>query len=157
MVDLGNNEDIVALMVHRPGRRLLVASSDGRGFIVEEDQVLAQTRAGKQVLNPATGEEAQVVTSLEGDHLAVVGDNRKLAIFSLEQLPEMTRGRGVRLQRYKDGGLSDARSFTLAQGLSWRQAGGRIRTESDLSPWLGKRGAAGRLAPKGFPRDNKFT
>ncbi len=157
MVDLGNDEDIVALMVHRPGRRLLVASSDGRGFIVEEDQVLAQTRAGKQVLNPATGEEAQVATPLEGDHLAVVGDNRKLAIFSLEQLPEMTRGRGVRLQRYKDGGLSDARSFTLAQGLSWRQAGGRIRTESDLSPWLGKRGAAGRLAPKGFPRDNKFT
>ena len=94
---------------------------------------------------------------MAGDHVAVVGDNRKLLVFPLAELPEMTRGRGVRLQRYKDGGLSDARTFALAEGLSWRQAGGRTRTETDLAPWLGKRASAGRLAPKGFPRDNRFT
>ena len=157
MVDLGNDEDIVAIDVHQPGRRLLVASSDGRGFVVEEDQVLAQTRAGRQVLNLASGEEARVAATVAGDHVAVVGDNRKLLVFPLAELPEMTRGRGVRLQRYKDGGLSDARTFALAEGLSWRQAGGRTRTETDLAPWLGKRASAGRLAPKGFPRDNRFT
>ncbi len=157
MIDLGNDEDIVLLAVHQPDRKLLVASTDGRGFIVEEAAVLAQTKAGKQVLNIAPGEEARVAATVAGDHVAVVGDNRKLAAFPLDELPEMTRGRGVRLQRYKDGGLSDARTFLLADGLIWGQAGGRTRTETDLTPWLGKRASAGRLAPKGFPRDNRFT
>ena len=156
MLDLGNDEDVVSMRVHRPGRKLLVASSAGRGFVVEEDQVLAQTRAGKQVLNLSGGEEAAVAAPVTGEHVAVVGENRKLLIFPLSEVPEMTRGRGVLLQRYRDGGLSDAKVFALAEGLTWAQGAGRTRTESEIADWVGKRGAAGRLAPKGFPRSNKF-
>ncbi len=157
MVDLGNDQDIVALFVHRPGGKLLVASSDGRGFVIGEDQVLAQTRSGKQVLNVSGDTEAQVCVAADGDTVAVVGDNRKLLIFPLAELPEMTRGRGVTLQRYRDGGLSDVKVFTRADGLSWHLAGGRRRTETDLLSWEGKRANAGRLPPTGFPKSNKFT
>jgi len=156
MVDLGNDQDVVAILVHDPERRLLVASSDGRGFVVPEAQVVAQTRSGKQVLNVRGDVEAAACVPVAGDHVAVVGSNRKLNIFPLSELPEMSRGRGVLLQRYKDGGLSDVASFDLAAGLSWRQSGGRTRTEMALDDWLGKRGNAGRLPPKGFPRDQKF-
>ena len=156
MLDIGNDEDIVSMRVHRPGRRLLVASTGGRGFVVEEDQVLAQTRAGKQVLNLTGAEEAVVAAPVEGEHIAVIGENRKLSIFPLAEVPEMTRGRGVLLQRYRDGGLSDAKVFALAAGLTWQQGAGRTRTETEIAAWVGKRGAAGRLAPKGFPRGNKF-
>jgi len=156
MVDLGNDHEVVALFVHRPGRRLLVAASDGRGFVVEEDQVLAQTRQGRQVLNPAPDAEAQVCVPVSGDAVAVIGENRKLLAFALDELPVMSRGRGVILQRYREGGLSDAITFARARGLSWR-SGERTRTETDLTPWWGRRGGAGRLRPRGFPSSNRFT
>ncbi len=156
MVDLGNDEAVVELVVHRPGRKLLVAASDGRGFVTEEDQVIAQTRGGKQTLKVSGDVEAQVCAVAEGDTVAVIGDNRKLLLFPLSQLPTMTRGRGVVLQRYREGGLADAKVFRLADGLSWR-SGGRTRTESAPGPWLGKRAHAGRLAPKGFSRANRFS
>ena len=119
MLDLGNDQEIVAMFVHDPERKLLVVSSDGRGFIVPEAQVAAQTRSGKQVLNVSGDVEAAVCRPVVGDHLAVVGDNHKLILFPLDELPEMNRGRGVVLQKYKDGGLSDAMPFTLADGLTW--------------------------------------
>ncbi|MGH6932481.1 MAG: DNA topoisomerase IV subunit A [Dongiaceae bacterium] len=155
MIDLGNDQEIVALTVHRPGQKLIVASDDGRGFIVAEDEVLAQTRAGKQVLNLAEGVEAAVCAPVAGDHVAVVGDNRRLLLFELAEMPEMTRGRGVILQKYRDGGLSDLKTFALADGLTWR-LGEKTRTESDLRDWIGKRAQAGRLPPQGFPKSNKF-
>jgi topoisomerase-4 subunit A len=157
MVDLPNEAEMVDLFLHKPGRKLLVASSAGDGFVVAEDEVLAQTRTGKQVLNVKGGVKAQVCRPVEGDHVACVGENRKVLVFALEELPEMTRGKGVRLQKYKDGGLSDARTFTLAEGLSWRDPAGRTRTETDLGEWTGKRASAGRMAPRGFPQDNRFN
>jgi topoisomerase-4 subunit A len=157
MVDLPNEADIVDLQIFRPGERLLVASTDGDGFIVASDEVLAQTRAGKQVLNLRDGAKTQVCRKVAGDHVAVVGDNRKLLVFALDELPEMGRGKGVRLQKYKDGGLSDATTFVLAEGLSWKDPAGRTRTETDLTEWLAKRATAGRMAPRGFPRNNRFT
>ena len=158
IIELGTEDDVVELFVHEPGRSLLVASSDGRGFLVNEDQVIAQTRAGKQVLNVARGAEAQVCAPVPdgADSVAVVGENRKLVVFPLSELSTMTRGRGVLLQRYKDGNLSDAVAFKRSEGLSWR-SGERTRTESDLALWTGKRAQAGRLAPKGFPRSNRFA
>jgi topoisomerase-4 subunit A len=156
MMGLPNDQDIVAVFVHQPGRKLLVASSDGRGFVVPEDEVVAQTKNGKQVLNPGEGVEAAVCRPVEGDYLAVIGDNRKLLLFSLAEVPEMTRGRGVILQKYKDGGLSDAKAFNRKEGLSWAAGAGRSRTETDLRAWIGKRAQAGRLPPNGFPRSNKF-
>ncbi len=156
LLDLANDQDIVNLMVHDPERKLVVASSDGRGFVVEEKSIVAQTRGGRQVLNVSGDVEAAACTPVLGDHLAVIGENHKLLIFPLAELPEMNRGRGVVLQRYKDGGLSDAKTMKLEEGLSWRQAGGRTRTEMDLDIWRGKRAQAGRLAPKGFPRNHKF-
>ncbi len=157
MVDLPNEAEIVTLFIHRPGGKLLVASSAGDGFVVGEDDVLAQTRSGKQVLNLRGGAVSRVCRPVEGDHVACVGENRKVLIFPLAELPEMGRGKGVRLQKYKDGGLSDARTFVLADGLSWHDPAGRTRTETDLAEWLGKRASAGRMAPRGFPRDNRFT
>jgi topoisomerase-4 subunit A len=156
MIDLGNDQDLVAMFVCKPGRKLLVASADGRGFVVPEDEVVAQTRAGKQVLNLAEGVEAAAVTPVEGDTVAVIGENRKLLLFPLAELPEMTRGRGVILQRYKDGGLSDVKCFVYKEGLTWRQ-GDRQRTEADIAAWRGERGQAGRLPPPGFTRSNKFA
>ena len=156
MFDLGNDEDVVIMLVHQPGRRLLVVSSDARGFVVEEDHVVAQTRSGKQVLNVSGDGEAAVCTIVDGDHVAVVGENRKMNIFPVDDVPVMTRGRGVLLQRYREGGLSDAKVFVLENGLSWRQSSSRERTETDLRPWVGKRGAAGRLVPRGFAKSNKF-
>ena len=157
MVDLPNEAEIVDILIHSKGRKLLVASSDGDGFVVTEDDVVAQTRTGKQVLNVKDGVKTQVVRPIDGDHVAVVGENRKVLIFALTELPEMARGKGVRLQKYKDGGLSDARTFTLSDGLSWLDPAGRTRTETELDEWLGKRAGTGRMAPRGFPRDNKFN
>ncbi len=157
MVDLPQEAGIVDLFVHRPGGRLIVASDAGDGFVVAEDEVVAQTRAGKQVLNVGSGARARAVRRVTGDHVAVVGENRKVLIFALAELPEMGRGKGVRLQKYKDGGLSDITTFTLAEGLSWKDPAGRTRTETELSEWLGKRAGSGRMAPRGFPRDNRFT
>ncbi|TNE33343.1 MAG: DNA topoisomerase IV subunit A [Alphaproteobacteria bacterium] len=156
MIDLGNDQDIVALFVHKPDRKLLVASTDGRGFIVDENSVIAQTRNGKQVLNVSGDVEAAFCTEVTGDSVAVIGDNRKLNCFALEELSEMTRGRGVTLQRYKDGGLSDIMTFNKEDGLSWK-SGERTRTENDLTGWYTRRGNAGRLAPRGFNKNNKFS
>ncbi len=157
MIDLPNDADIVDILIHKPGRKLLVASSDGDGFVVPEDDVVAQTRAGRVVLNVKDGVTMRVVRPVIGDHVAVVGDNRKVLVFGLDELPEMGRGKGVRLQKYKDGGLSDATTFTLANGLSWLDPAGRTRTEPVLDEWIGKRAGIGRMAPRGFPRDNRFT
>ena len=154
-LDLANDEDVVALLVHRPDRFLLVASSDGRGFVVAERSVVAQTRSGKQVLVVRRPAEARVCVPAEGDHVAVVGSNRKMLVFPRDELPEMGRGRGVLLQRYREGELNDAHVFVRDLGLSW-SLGARTRTETDLSAWLGKRGQAGRLAPRGFPKSNRF-
>ena len=157
MADLAQEDEIVALFVPRPEGKRLLASSDGRGFVVSETGMLAQTRAGRQVLTPDEGAKARVCAAVEGDHVAVAGSNRKLLVFPLEQIPEMTRGKGVTLQRYKGADLADARTLNLAEGLSWRESGGRQRVEPDLTAWLGTRGAAGSIAPRGFPRDNKFA
>ena len=157
MVDLPNESEIVDLQIFRPGEKLLVASTAGDGFVVASDEVLAQTKAGKQVLSLGAGVKTALCRKVQGDHVAVVGDNRKVLVFPLAELPEMAKGKGVRLQKYKDGGLSDAVTFVLAAGLSWKDPAGRTRTESDLAEWLGGRATAGRMAPRGFPRDNKFT
>ncbi|HLI23176.1 MAG TPA: DNA topoisomerase IV subunit A [Stellaceae bacterium] len=155
MIELDNEHDLVAMMAYRPGAKLLLAASDGRGFVVPADEVVAQTRNGKQVLNLGEGAKAVACAPAEGDTVAVVGDNHKLLLFPLSELPEMARGRGVMLQRYHDGGLSDAKVITAAEGLSWR-AGERTRTEMDLDNWRGARASAGRMAPRGFPKENKF-
>ncbi|MFD2738114.1 DNA topoisomerase IV subunit A [Sulfitobacter aestuarii] len=157
MVDLPNEVQIVDLFIHKPGRRLLVASSAGDGFVVPEDDVLAQTRGGKQVLNVRGETRALICRPVSGDAVATVGENRKVLVFDLEELPEMGRGKGVRLQKFKDGGLSDATTFSRAEGLSWLDPAGRTRTQSDLGEWTGKRAGTGRMAPRGFPRDNKFN
>lgn len=157
MVDLPNEAAIVTMFTYTTGTKLLVASSAGDGFIVPQDDVIAQTRTGKQVLNVKGDSVASVCRVVKGDHIAVVGENRKVLIFSIEELPEMGRGKGVRLQKYKDGGLSDATTFNLEEGLSWLDPAGRTRTENDLAEWIAKRASAGRMAPRGFPRDNKFT
>ncbi len=157
MVDLPNEAEIVDLFTHRAGGRLVVASSAGDGFVVPADEIVAQTRSGKQILNLKAGVRAHVCRFIEGDHLAVVGENRKLLVFPMEDLPEMARGKGVRLQSYKDGGLSDLTTLVLQNGLSWKDPAGRTRLETDLGEWLGKRASAGRMAPRGFPRDNRFT
>ncbi|MBM2323080.1 MULTISPECIES: DNA topoisomerase IV subunit A [Marivita] len=157
MVDLPNEAAIVDLFIHKPERKLMVASSAGDGFVVPEPEVVAQTRAGKQVLNVKGDVRAKVCKPVNGDAVAVVGENRKVLVFALDELPEMGRGKGVRLQKYKDGGLSDATTFTLGEGLTWRDPAGRTRTETDLAEWTGKRAGSGRMAPRGFPRDNTFT
>ncbi len=155
MVDLTNEDAVVNMFVHEDGRRFLLAASDGKGFIVKGEDLLAEKRTGKQVLNVEPPVEAAVCVPAEGDCVAVIGENRKLLVFPVEQVPEMTRGRGVQLQAYRDGGLSDARVFARAEGLSWT-LGGRTRTETDLRPWLGNRAGAGKAPPNGFPRSNRF-
>jgi topoisomerase IV subunit A len=156
MIDLANDDDIVAMFPYRPGR-LLVAASDGRGFLVDAEAAVAQTRAGRHVLTPGKGARARICVPVAGaDAAAFVGDNRKMLVLRLDEIPEMSRGRGVILQRYRTGGLADAKALRLAEGLSWRHGEARTRTETDLTPWLGARGAAGRLAPTGFPRSNRF-
>lgn len=159
-IDLEGSVGIVALLRAAAAAKLLVAASDGRGFIVAASEVIAETRKGKNVMTPKPGARLTVVRPVApgDDYVAVIGDNRKLAIFPLVELPEMTRGQGVQLQRYREGGLSDARTIVFAEGLSWTMGGdsGRTRTESDLTAWRTARGAAGRMPPTGFPRDNRF-
>ena len=158
MVDMDNAQDIVTVFVHKPGRKLLIASTDGRGFVVPESEVIANTRKGKQVLNVDGTEEARICVEAAGDLVAVIGQNRKFLIFPAEQIPEMTRGKGVRLQRYKDGGPSDIRFFTTADGLTWMDSSGRSYTRSidELRAWVAERGQAGRLPPDKFPKTNSF-
>ena len=160
-IDLEAEVDIVQLLAIRPEQKLLVASSDGKGFVTSGESTLAETRKGKQLVNLRSGARVAVVRPITdgADSVAVVGENRKMVIFPLSELPELGRGQGVTLQRYRDGGLSDATAFRLADGLSWALGGesGRIRTETDLASWRAARGAAGRMPPIGFPRSNRFT
>ncbi|MBN2742202.1 MAG: DNA topoisomerase IV subunit A [Rhodobacteraceae bacterium] len=157
IVDLPNEAEVTHLLLPKAGEKYLLASSDGDGFICPGEELIAQTRSGKQVLNMRGDAKTVVCAKTRGDHVACVGQNRKLLVFALDELPEMARGKGVRLQKYKDGGLSDTTTFTLAEGLSWKDPAGRTRTEVDLTEWMGKRASAGRMAPRGFPRDNKFN
>jgi topoisomerase-4 subunit A len=156
LADLTNEDDVVALFVPVPDSRYLVASSAGRGFVVPGAELLAEKRTGKQVLNLRSGEEAAICTPAEGDHVAIIGSSRRLLVFPIEQVPEMTRGTGVILQRYRDGGLADAKVFRLSDGLSWR-LGEKTRLETNLRDWLGERGQVGRLPPAGFPRSGRFS
>lgn len=153
MVDLPNDAAIVNFFPWRDGVKYLLASKTGDGFVVNAADILAQTKTGKQVLNG----DALLCHEVNGDHVVTVGENRKMLVFALDELPEMARGKGVRLQKFKDGGLSDATCIILSEGLRWQESGGRTRTEPDLSEWLGKRATAGRMAPRGFPRNNKFN
>jgi topoisomerase-4 subunit A len=148
----------VTAFVHDPKRRLLLVSHEGNGFIVPEGEVVANTRKGKQVMNVKAPDEAARCIVVDGDHLAIVGDNRKMLVFQLSEIPEMTRGKGVRLQKYKDGGVLDLKTFAMADGLSWQDSADRtfVRTEPELVEWIGARAAAGRMAPKGFPKTGKF-
>jgi topoisomerase-4 subunit A len=155
LAELTNEDEITALFVAAEGTKYLIASNTGRGFVVPAAELLAERKTGKQVLNLKPKEEAALCVAAEGDHIAIIGVNRRLLVFPLDQVPEMARGAGVILQRYKDGELSDAKVFRLADGLTWK-LGDRIRTETDLRPWLSERGAAGRLPPNGFPRSPKF-
>lgn len=156
IIDMPADTPLVTLLKAGEGR-LLVAASTGHGLVIDMKSAMAQTRSGKQILNVSRGAKAVACCLAEGDHVAVVGQNRRLLVFQLDEVPEMQRGKGVILQRYKDGELSDIKVFNLADGLSWQMGGGRTRTETDLLAWQGKRGAAGKLPPNGFPRPARFT
>ncbi len=155
MLDLAAQDEIAHVFVWSDAHRYLVASSGGRGFVMPAEDLLSDRRAGKQVLNLRPGETAKICVPAAGDHVAVVGDNRKLLVFPLAQVAELSRGLGVTLQRYKEGGLADAKVFRLADGLTWR-AGERVRTETNVQEWLGERGQAGKMPPSGFARSGKF-
>ncbi|MDO1581756.1 DNA topoisomerase IV subunit A [Rhizobium oryzicola] len=159
MVDMENDQDILTAFVHEPARKLLLSSTAGNGFVVPETELVANTRKGKQVMNVSMPDEAKLVVQASGDHVAVVGENRKMLVFPLVQLPEMSRGKGVRLQRYKDGGISDAKCFAIADGLTWEDSAGRVfaKNKDELAEWLADRATAGRTVPKGFPRSGKFS
>jgi topoisomerase-4 subunit A len=158
MVDLEENHAFVEAWVHTPGRKLLVAATSGHGFVVPEDEMVAMTRKGKQIMNVSEPDEARVCVPAEGDTVAVIGENRKMLVFRLAEVNEMTRGKGVYLQRYKDGALSDVRVFKKSEGLTWLDPAGRTFTlpYPELQEWVGERAQAGRLAPRGFPKSNKF-
>jgi topoisomerase-4 subunit A len=159
MVDIEEGQDIVDLFLHRPGTKRIIASAGGYGFIVSEDEMIANTRKGKQILNVTTPDEAKLLAPLNGDRVAIIGQNRKLLVFPLVQLAEMGRGKGVRLQRYKDGGVSDLKTFYAADGLTWTDSSGRTYTKpmEELTDWLADRATAGRQPPNGFPKNNKFV
>ncbi|MDP9732899.1 UNVERIFIED_ORG: topoisomerase-4 subunit A [Rhizobium sp. SORGH_AS260] len=158
MVDMENDQDVLTAFVHDPSRKLLLVSTAGNGFVVAESEMVANTRKGKQIMNVSMPDEAKLAVPVTGDHVAVVGENRKLLAFPLAQIPEMSRGKGVRLQRYKDGGVVDVKCFALADGLSWSDTAGRLfnKVGEELREWLADRATAGRTVPKGFPRSGKF-
>jgi topoisomerase-4 subunit A len=159
MVDIEGEGNIVALLKATSAQKLLLASTDGRGFLTSASGAIAETRKGKQIVNLRSGARLALVRPVgaEHDQVAVIGENRKLVVFAISELPDMARGQGVQLQRYRDGGLADATTFRATEGLSWPMGGesGRVRTE-DMRPWLTARGAAGRMPPAGFPRNNRF-
>jgi topoisomerase-4 subunit A len=160
MVDIEGEGNIAALFPAAAGAKLLLASSDGRGFVASAAGAVAETRKGKQVVNLRPGARLTVIRQVkpEDDYVAVIGDNRKMVVFPLTELPEMGRGAGVQLQRYRDGGLADAKTFRFTDGLSWPMGGesGRTRTEGDMNLWRAARGAAGRMPPNGFPKEKPF-
>ncbi|PSM17057.1 MULTISPECIES: DNA topoisomerase IV subunit A [Nitratireductor] len=158
IVDMDNDQAIVTAFAHDPARKLLLASWAGNGFVVPEAEVVANTRKGRQVMNVKAPDEAKLCVPVSGDHVAVVGENRKLLVFALDEVPELTRGKGVRLQKYKDGGIADIKTFAMEEGLSWKDSADRTftRVREELTEWMGARAGAGRMAPKGFPRTGKF-
>jgi topoisomerase-4 subunit A len=158
MVDMENDQDILSAFVHDPSRKLLLASTAGNGFVIAETEMVANTRKGKQIMNVSMPDEMKLLVPVTGDHVAVVGENRKMLTFPLSQVPEMSRGKGVRLQRYKDGGISDVKCFALATGLTWEDSAGRSfsKVGDELLEWMADRATAGRTVPKGFPRSGKF-
>ncbi|WP_430250204.1 DNA topoisomerase IV subunit A [Neorhizobium sp. DAR64860/K0K1] len=159
IVDMENDQDILTAFVHDASRKMVIASTAGYGFVIAESEMVANTRKGKQVMNVSMPDEAKLVVQVKGDHVAIVGENRKMLVFPLDQLPEMTRGKGVRLQRYKDGGISDIKCFAIDAGLAWEDSAGRAfnRSKDELLEWMGDRASAGRTVPKGFPRSGKFA
>ena len=158
MADIDAGEDVFAVIPYRAGAKMLVAGTDGRGFLASQDEMVGGTRKGKAFLVVDPPAKTRLLMPAAGDHVAIIGENRKLLVFPLAQLAEMARGKGVRLQKYKDGSISDAKVFALADGLTWKDTSGRTWTvgAADLKEWLGNRGEAGRLPPKGFPRNNRF-
>jgi topoisomerase-4 subunit A len=158
MVDMEDSAEVVDAFVYKGDRKLMVASSDGYGFVTSEADLVATTRKGKQLINVGDGKKARLMVPADGDHVAVIGENRRFLIFRLDQVAEMARGKGVRLQKYKDGGVADIRVFDMAKGLNWTDTSGRVflRTADDLSDWVGDRGTVGRLPPLGFPKSNSF-
>ncbi len=159
MIDMENDQDVLTAFVHDQTRKMLIVSTEGNGFVVPETEMVANTRKGKQIMNVSMPHETKLLVPVSGDHVAVVGENRKMLVFPLSQVPEMTRGKGVRLQRYKDGGISDVRCFAIADGLNWEDSAGRTFTKNkdELAEWLADRATAGRTVPKGFPRSGKFA
>jgi len=157
-IDMEQDAAIVSLFVNKGGRKFLIASHEGQGFVVNEDDCVGNTRKGKQVLNVEMPNEARAIATVAGDTVAVIGENRKMLLFPIDQVPEMTRGRGVRLQKYRDGGLSDVATFDSREGFTWKDSAGRefSATMKELAEWRGTRADAGRLPPKGFPKSNKF-
>ncbi len=158
MADLDEGSDIVFAFAHQAGAKMLVSTSEGRGFVTSQDEMVAGTRKGKVLMGVEAGQRLALCVPALGDHVAIIGENRKLLVFPLAQVPEMARGKGVRLQRYRDGGLADAKVFTLANGLTWQDSSGRTWTVKgdELLEWLGTRAESGRLPPKGFPKNNMF-
>jgi len=158
MADVGEGEEIVAVFPYVAEEKRLVVASDGRGFIAPTDEMVGGTRKGKILLNLDAPFKVAVIVPAEGDHVAVIGLNRKMLIFPADQVPEMTRGKGVKLQKYRDGGISDAQVFHLSEGLNWKDSAGRVFNvpRRELRDWIGNRAEAGRLPPKGFPKNNKF-
>ena len=158
MADIEEGAEIVSVLLYTPGVKMLIASSDGRGFVVSHDEMISSTRKGRGVLTLDAPATATVLVPALGDHVATIGDNRKLLVFPIADVPEMARGKGVRLQRYKDGGICDARVFAMADGLTWKDSAGRNFTvhKAELAEWIGSRSEAGRLPPKGFPKTNRF-
>ncbi len=159
MIDMENDQDVLTAFVHDPQRKQMISSTAGNGFIVAEAELVANTRKGKQIMNVSYPDETKLLVPISGDHVAVVGENRKMLIFPLSQVPEMSRGKGVRLQKYKDGGIADIRCFAIADGLTWEDSAGRTftKTKDELVEWLGDRAGAGRAVPKGFPRSGRFS
>ncbi|MFC3226594.1 DNA topoisomerase IV subunit A [Marinibaculum pumilum] len=156
IVEMAKEDEALTIFVHREGEKRLVVATDGRGFVAPAEAMVGQTRNGKVVLTPGQGAKTALCIPAAGDTVAVIGDNRKLLVFPLSEVPEMARGRGVILQRYKDGGIADAKVFDRENGLTWSDSSGRTRTEPDLLPWEGARASAGRMAPRGFNRSGRF-
>lgn len=155
MIDLANNDDVIAMFVYEPEASYLVASDKAYGFVVDENHILAQTRNGRKIMNVADDENVKFCVKMSGDYVAIVGDNRKLLVFKAEEIPSMARGHGVLLQKYKDGHITDIQIFKGEEGFSYNRAGG-VSTEKELITWLGHRAQVGKSVPFGFPKNNKF-
>jgi topoisomerase-4 subunit A len=154
---LPNQAEIVNIFIYKPEHLAIVASTAGDGFVISHNSMLAHTKSGRKLLNLKSGVNAKSIVQVNGDFIATVGSNRKLLIFNIKELPELARGKGVRLQKFKDASLSDIISFQGDDGLVWRDTSGRKKIEKNLHNWIGKRAQSGKIVPKGFPKNNKFN